>query len=316
MNLQEQIHRIQEMMGLISEDKDVYRFSNKRETDKYTTFKGIDLPFQPEYGSEITLIDKNNPKDVYKFIFGKTLRKSNYRDNEAYIINTSGLDVFNNSQFIRDCIKEAFPKNEYEWQEDNEEFTEGLRGVYPFSNEDDWSVLNFFDTNPHRKKRLRELFEKSNEDNPKEWLVNFLKGNSRELNELVIQQRMAIQRSYDIENKVMSLITKNFTASQTKGSKKDRYSSIDGIDDDTGKTYQIKIVDSVNEIIDNENGEVTWEIQGKNSRLIDYRNKKELDYLAYFVPNNETVYVFDNEKYIVKNTDLVFHINSPKIYKS
>jgi len=319
MRLVEQISKMKSMMGIISESENsnTYYFSRKKISDKYITFEGIDEPFNPELFSEIILVNKDNPHETYNFVFGKDISKSKFRENEAYSKISKpiiGDEIFNNSNFIRDSVKEAFPKNMYEWQEDNEEFTEGLRKVYPYSNDDDWSVLNFFDTNPHRKKKLRELFLSSGEEDPKKWLVNFLKGGSKELMTMVNQQRNAIQRSDDVEVITMSLITDDYDITQMKGSKKDRYSSIDAIDNKTNKTYQIKTVDSVQELVDENTGELVWSVRGVYSRLRDYQTKKELDYIAYFVPRETKVYVFENKNYKVLSNDSAYHYTIPKIY--
>jgi hypothetical protein len=216
MNLTEQISRIKSMMGLIIENNRTltHTFSKKKETDNYITFVDISLPFKPQFNDKIVLVNENNPNDVYTFVYGKDLLKSKFRDNEAYtkkVKQEFNTNPFENSQFIRDCVKDAFPKDQYVWQEDNEEFTEGLRGMYPFSNQDDWSVLNFFDTNPHRKKKLFQLFLDSGESDPKKWLVNFFKGGSKDLIYLTNLQRKAIQNSDKSEIDAMSLITMQLT---------------------------------------------------------------------------------------------------------
>jgi hypothetical protein len=178
-----------------------YTFTNKTENNDYVTYKNLDRKFDSNYGEDVILINKNNPSEIYKHKVGKDIFKSGYRENEVYIkkiknpvLTSSNTNYFENSQFIRDCIKEAFPMSEYTWQEDNDEWTEGLRGVFPYSKDDDWSVLNFFDTNPHRKKKLYELFLKSGQPNQKKWLVNFFRGDSLELNQMTSQQREAIKR--------------------------------------------------------------------------------------------------------------------------
>ena len=128
MKLTEQVSRIKGVMGVISEQKEpnTYYFTKKKSTDMYTTFENIDLPFNPAPNTKITLVNKNNPEDTYEFTFGKDLMKSKFRDNEAYskvIKPKFNFNPFEDSQFIRDCVKAAFPSGQYEWQEDNEEFS-------------------------------------------------------------------------------------------------------------------------------------------------------------------------------------------------
>ena len=303
-----------------------YTFEERKENDDYITFKKLDRPFDSNYGEDVILINKNNPSEIYKHKVGKDIFKSGYRENEVYIkkiknpvLTNSNTNDFENSQFIRDCVKEAFPMSEYTWQEDNDEWTEGLRGVFPYSESDDWSVLNFFDTNPHRKKKLYELFLKSGQPNQKKWLVNFFRGDSEELNQMTSQQREAIERADETEIEAMSLITNNFSTSEKKGLKQDRYSSIDAVNNDNGETLQIKNVESVTkvELVDEETGEIQtyWKVVGRNSRLGNYKNKKELDKLVYYIRPLKTAYVFDNSNYDFFSKDLVHHYSEPKIYK-
>lgn len=303
-------------LGLLEEQEsnqsNKYLFSNKKETDGYITFVNIDRPFKPQSGEKVILVNKNNPSDTSEFIFGKNIFQSKYRSNEAY--SKKSVNLIQNSKFIRDCIKEAFPMGEYEWQEDDDTHTEGLRGVYPLSREDNWSALNFFDTNPHRKNKLYELFLKSGESDQKEWLVNFLKGDSNELRYMINQQRLAIEKSDKSEVDAISLITDDYTLSQTKGLKTDRYSGIDAIDNKTKETHQIKNVQSVSEKVD-EDGVIHWEVAGKFSRLKDYKNKSELDNLTYYIPEEKTSYVFKNKNYDVINNDLAIHFEKPKVYR-
>jgi len=294
-----------------------YTFTNKTENKDYVTYKNLDKKFDSSYGDEVVLINRNNPSEVYRHKVGKDIFKSGFRENEAYIKKSKKQtkNNFEDSQFIRDCVKEAFPMSSYTWQEDNDEWTEGLRGVFPYSESDDWSVLNFFDTNPHRKTKLYELFTNSGQQDQKEWLVNFFKNDSPELNDLVTKQRNAIKNADRTEVEAISLITDDFTHSEQKGLKKDRYSSIDAINNKTNETLQVKNVDSVTEIVDKETGEVYWKVVGKYSRLRDYNNKQELDKLVYYIPNQKTAYVFDNNNYDVLSTDLAYHYDNPKIYK-
>jgi Fe-Mn family superoxide dismutase len=303
-----------------------YTFTNKTENNDYVTYKNLDRKFDSNYGEDVILINKNNPSEIYKHKVGKDIFKSGYRENEVYIkkiknpvLTSSNTNYFENSQFIRDCVKEAFPMSEYTWQEDNDEWTEGLRGVFPYSKDDDWSVLNFFDTNPHRKKKLYELFLKSGQPNQKKWLVNFFRGDSLELNQMTSQQREAIKRADETEIEAMSLITNNFSTSEKKGLKQDRYSSIDAVNNDNGETLQIKNVESVTkvELVDEETGEIQsyWKVVGRNSRLGNYKNKKELDKLVYYIRPLKTAYVFDNSDYDFFSKDLVHHYSEPKIYK-
>lgn len=302
-----------------------YTFLKRTESGDYVTFKNLDRPFDSTSGSEVTLVNQNNPNESYKYTVGKDIFKSGFRDNEVYIkkpkvstkkiVTPSNVNNFEDSKFIIDCIKTAFPMGEYNWQKENDEWTEGLREIYPYSETDNWSVLNFFDTNPHRKKKLYELFLRSGKTNQKEWLVNFFKSDSSELNYLVNQQRDAIKRADKTEIDAISLITDDFTHSEQKGLKKDRYSAIDAINNKTNETLQVKNVESVTKVVDRETGEIFWKVVGRNSRIKDYKRKKELNKLVYYISDKKIAFVFDNKNYDVLNNDLAYYYDEPKIYR-
>lgn len=330
MILKEQVIRIHSLMGIVKEDKayfdllndfkkeGVFFFKKKNESSSYVTFAGMNKPFVAKKGEKVVLVNENDPNEEYEFTYGVDIFQSRYRTNEGYIKNPKLMevnDLIQNSQFVRNCIEEAFPEGKYEWQQDDTKHTRGLRGVYPLSAQDDWSVLNFFDTNPHRKKSMFELFLKSGQPSQKEWLVNFFKSDSNQLKELVKKQREAILRADASEIDAISLITDKYLVSQKKGLKSDRYGGIDAIDENTGETYQIKNIQSVDEKVDEDTGEISWEVTGQYSRLKDYRTKMDLDYLAYYIPNKKTAYVFGNQNYKVVSNDLAIHYEEPKIYR-
>ena len=331
MILKEQVIRMQNLMGIVKEDKayfdllndfkkeGVFFFKKKNESIGYVTFVGMNKPFVAKKGDKVVLVNENDPNEEYEFTYGVDIFQSIYRNNEGYTKKVKNKpekkNLIQNSYFIRVCIEEAFPESEYTWQIETTGHTKGLRGVYPLSKKDDWSVLNFFDTNPHRKESLYKLFLKSGQSDQKEWLINFFKSDSDELKKLVNQQRNAIDKADKTEIEAMSLITDNYHVSHEKGLKTDRYGGIDATDNDTGETYQIKNIQSVDENVDEDTGEISWEVKGQYSRLQDYRTKMDLDYLAYYIPNKKTVYVFGNQNYKVVSNDLAIHYEEPKIYR-
>ena len=68
------------------------------------------------------------------------------------------------------------------------------------------------------------------------------------------------------------------------------------------------------EVVDEETGELSYLVTGERSRFSDYKNKKKLNKILYYVPNTKTCYVFDNENYDVKSNDEVIHYGQPEIY--
>lgn len=310
--LNENLFRIKEIMGVISEqevDNQPYTYQSRVVGDKWMTFKNLDRKFSPEPNTTVTL---QGPNGTFTYEAGKNIFKSGFRDNEAYVSKVSNDNTKNpfTPHFIRNVIKNTFPEN---WNEETNEFSAGLRNVFPFSETDSWSVLNYFDTNPHRQSKLYEYFLGSGETDAQKWFSEFLKSNDPRLEKLIQQQRDAILRADDVEKNSMDLISNNYMT-YPKGHKIDRYSGIDAVDLNDDKTYQIKTVKDVQEMVDTETGEIFWKVIGDKSRIKDYKDKSQLNKLGYFVKDKGVLYVFDNKNYKVISTDEVHHFSEPNIF--
>jgi len=289
-----------------------YSFDKLRKTDKYTTFIGLDKEYNPDPNKEITL---THGEDVYKFQpYDLNLsfydKKNVYTPNEK--VKNKGYKPTFDSKNFKQALQTIFPEN---WHSGSQEFTPGLRGIHPFDEDDDWSILNFFDTNPHRMRELNILFTASDDTDPILWLKKFLNDNENPaLINMLRKQKNAVGRSDKVEKDAMSLITNNIQTFP-KGHKKDRYDAIDAIDLNTNLTYQIKATQSIEEMVDEDTGEITsYVIKGDKSRFKDYKNKKELDKILYYIPRKNKAYVFDNDNYVVVSNDEVIHYGIPIEY--
>lgn len=288
-----------------------YSFDKLRKTDKYTTFIGLDKEYNPDPNKEITL---THGEDIYKFS-PKDLNLSFYDKKNVFtpnqkVKNRGEKPTFDSRNF-KQALQTIFPGN---WHSDNQEFTPGLRGIHPFDEDDDWSILNFFDTNPHRMRELNILFTASDDTDPILWLKKFLNDNENPaLRNMLRKQKNAVGRSDKVEKDAMSLITNNIQTFP-KGHKKDRYDAIDAIDLNTNLTYQIKATQSVEETVDEDTAEIIYVIKGDKSRFKDYKNKKELNKILYYIPQKNKAYVFDNDNYKVISNDEVIHYGVPTEY--
>lgn len=287
-----------------------YSFDKLRKTDKYTTFIGLDKEYNPDPNKEIILTSGNDvfkfqPNDLNLSFYDK---KNVYTPNEK-VKNKRPKQTFDSKNF-KQALKTIFPIN---WTSGDQEYTPGLRGIYPFNEEDDWSILNFFDTNPHRMRELNILFTASDDTDPILWLKKFLTDdNNTVLENMLRKQKNAVTRSDKIESEAMSKISDN-VKTFPKGHITDRYGAIDAIDLNTNLTYQIKAANRVEPVVD-EDGVLTYKVFGDKSRFKDYKNKKDLKKILYYIPKEKKSYVFDNDYYEVLSNDLVIHSGLLEVY--
>lgn len=298
------------------QDNNEYKYGSIKFSEKWITFRDLNRKFEPIPNKNIILTGKEG---TFEFE-GNQIYPTKYGRNEVYLPISGVVEVKSKienktdknpftSKLIKDVLKKTYPNN---WNEATDEYSAGLRGIYPYDNRDDWSLLNYFDTNPHRKKELyREYIKHGNED-PFVWLQEFLLNGDDRLKKMINKQRMAINKSHYYEIKAIDKIIKNYKM-YPKGHKIDRYEGIDVIDLDNGITYQIKTISEVKELIDEDTGEMFYAIVGMNSRLRDYKTKK-VNKLLYYSPKLNKSYVFDNENYEVINNDLVYHYSNPEVY--
>lgn len=294
-------------------DEQVNNFENEYTVEKVRigpnqiSFVGLDKDYNPDKTKDVTIFDKTTKStQTYK---PYDLKKSHYRDREIYYnIRSKSKNekpLFNSKSF-KEALKTIFPEN---WKEQTEDdITPGLRGIYELSPNEDWSILNYFDTNPNRINDLNYFFLDSEETDPILWLKKFLTDKDNDiLKKMLEKQRKAVYRSDKIERDVMAMITKN-PHFYPKGHISDRYDAIDAIDLDTGITYQIKAAKDVNILADEETAEIIgYQVIGDRSRFRDYKNKSKLNKIIYYVPKTKTCYIFDNENYKVISNDEVIH---------
>lgn len=294
-------------------DEQVNNFENEYSVERvrfgkgYVTFVGLDKDYNPNKTKDVILRDNTrkytiNPNQINLSFFNKK---------NLYVPNSSNLDDKDkkskphfDSKSFKVALKTIFPEN---WKEKTEDYSAGLRGIYQFSPNEDWSILNYFDTNPHRMNDINTLFLNSEETDPVLWLTKLLTDkNNTALKNMLKKQKDAVSRGDNIEKKAMSMITDKVKFFP-KGHLSDRYDAVDAIDLNTGLSYQIKTTRDVEEFVDEETGEMTYRIIGDRSRFKDYKNKNKLNKILYYIPRKKTGYLFDNKDYEVISNDEVIH---------
>lgn len=216
-----------------------------------------------------------------------------------------------NSKTVKEALMKSFPEN---WNEETNEFSAGLRGIYTIgdklNNDEDWSVMNYFDT----KQEIHDLLsmkygEEGSDENVVDWMVNLFKNNKSFLEMLVNRQWKSIESGLKLERDTVSNFINKTNAKNIKyhphGSKMDRYHGIDVSID--GVNYQIKPLRGIK--FNEEDKEFYISTYG----MRDYESKKLVNKIAF--ANDKMVAIFNNKNYNVVSKDTVIFFEKPEILK-
>ena len=277
------------------QDGDVYEYDSLNKKGKWLTFQKLNKPFLSEDGTQVSLVGS---KGDYTYKVGETIYKSKFRDNEAYVSNSIS------SKIIRDALKISF---EPYWCEEDEVYSSGLRGIYPISNktdgDEDWSIMNYFDTKKEINKILQNLWENDDGTDVLAWLVDKFSNDTTLVESLVERQWSSISNGFKLELDVVNILTDKFNLTEVQlyppGSKIDRYGGVDLTVN--GFNYQIKPGIKTTKI---DNG-----VQVNTYGMKDYQDKGELDYIMY-VKNTDLI-LFPNHNYSVIDSKTVIHYEPP-----
>lgn len=206
------------------------------------------------------------------------------------------------SLYIRDFLKDVY-KPLGKWgriqnPENNCETGEGVIGVYPhIEGEDEWSILNRFDTNSKVRQRMREIFTRENptvNDNNDNLFVEWMKNNKENLfngkytEELVELNRETINKGNENEKFVIKILQDYFGGS----TEIKRFCSGDIRDTKKGMDISVKIGNNI------------LYVQVKPFiKIKSYIDASEGD--TFFQLNA----YFDPSKYSEKNVDIFFFVN-------
>lgn len=216
------------------------------------------------------------------------------------------------SIIIRSALESTF--NNY-WLPKDEVYSSGLRGIYKLGDyltpktDDDWSVLNYFDTKKEVKKMIYdELLNHNLPLNDLENSISKLFKDKMFMDTLVKRQLSSIVNGANTERKFIKKLSNILNSDDVKlypfGSMMDRYNGVDVTIN--GLNYQIKPLKK--HYIDN-NGDYVVKTYGMK---IDYL-KKPIDKIVF--SNNKEILIFDNKNYTVPFSDKVIFKEEPIIYK-
>lgn len=291
----------------------------------------LPLEYDPSIPDKVKLLDINDKEtyivDKSEFIIGKDnygnvngkvkedyfLKKFSVNQNNNQILNIKEPKKVISPTIIRSSLKSAFP--EY-WEEKNNVFTPGLRGIYKIGNylipktDEDWSILNYFDTKNEVKTMIYdELLKRNLPLNDLIGSISTIFKDKDFMNKLVERQWNSIVSGEQTEiNSIKNLV--NFLGSNNvkrylPGEIMDRYEGVDVTID--GINYQVKPLKSYT--ID-ENGDYVIITYGMK---IDYLKKKLINKIVFC--NNQEVLIFDNKNYTVPEHWKAIFKEKPEIVK-
>lgn len=212
------------------------------------------------------------------------------------------------SKNIKSALEIAFPQY---WNSETTVFSAGLRGIYTIGlkinqPEQDWSIMNYFDTKAeiHDLLNLRYLQENP-EMNIVDWMVDVFRNDDDFTDELVKRQWKSIENGILNEKKAIDILIGKLGSGNVIiypfGSKMDRFGGIDVTID--GINYQIKPLLGYKEV-DNKYMVSTYGMR-------DYTSKTRLNKIVFY--NSKTCLIFDNENYSVLSKFNVIFSNKPEI---
>jgi hypothetical protein len=301
--LNENINRIKQLMSLVENEQLSFDFDeepidNKEEPSKPKKNTSSQISTNSD---EFT---KKYKEKVYYIL--KDLYKSNWDSDSSRGPRGGGgvVDIFT----VYDLLKEK-----------------GLDDYDPEGG--NWSILNYFDTNPQVRKRIINLYktETKNDINSEETMDDFIKWMSRNRNkifeegpilkELVQLNAESLYQGELNERKAYQYLTKilenlpgwKLKGRSVPGSKSDR----DGIDfvmekensDKTAK-FQAKPLNQIERV-----GKF-YKVKSYNIKNID---KKPVDYFVFASSENDNIYIFRNniDKYVILDNDTIQFEEAP-----
>jgi len=221
------------------------------------------------------------------------------------------------SQDIRNALKMAF--SEY-WEEETEDYTAGLRGIYTIGEKMDndsetWSIMNFFDTR-EIPKLINQKWKKEGSGNKVEWLSSVFQNDDDFLDKLLKKQWGSVYNGFfKNEESTLSNLKQMFNDPNVKfktypfGHKMDRYGGVDVEIDMPGEnpmTIQIKPVEKTEKL---PNGDIKVYTNGMSN---DYKSKRGLGFILY--NKGDRFIMFRNKNYSIiplSNGREVIHKDKP-----
>lgn len=234
----------------------------------------------------LKMIDNRITESLIKVILERNGTLSNSSKNEF-------------AQFIRDILKKIYkPLGNYFAKNDPENnciTNEGVWGVFPHSETDEWSILNRFDTNNKVKERMYKIFLETNppSTNTNDFM-NWIEENSFDLfvdggkyvDELIDLNRGTVDRGKKNEDYAMLVVKEKYPQSSLK-----RFCSGDIRDTKKGMDIEVTM------------GDKSFHIQVKP--FISIKKYMDDEDSIYYEVNA----LYDSKRYSDKNVQIIMFVN-------
>jgi len=297
--LNENINRIKQLMSLIENEQLSFNFD-----EEPTDFSKPEENKTRQISTNSDEFTKKYKEKVYYIL--KDLYQSNWDSDKSRGPRGGGgvVDIYT----VYDLLKEK-----------------GLDDYDPEGG--NWSILNYFDTNPMVRKTIIDLYkyETGNVINNEETMNDFIKWMSRNRNKIfkegpflktlielntesLYQGELNERRAYQYLTKIIeNLPGWKLKGRSVPGSKSDR----DGIDfvmekenSDKIAKFQAKPLNSIERVGN------FYKVKSYNIKNID---KKPVDYFVFASSENDNIYIFRNniDKYVILDNDTIQFEEAP-----
>jgi len=187
-------------------------------------------------------------------------------------------------------------------RDETAKYLEGIVGIHTIGERMgkkhiDWSIINFFDSNRTLKPIVLRDLKSIEFDNIVDGLKQLLSDEVKLKGYLDLVWDK-IKRGFEAENKFVDRLiekNKNVEYSGEPGTKEDKYSGVDA--KVGGKGIQVKHANSVKKLFTNNEGKEFYQVIIKGTKAPNYKQKNKVNFLAFYVPNEDTFFLFQNSGY-------------------
>jgi hypothetical protein len=203
---------------------------------------------------------------------------------------------------MEDAFLDVFSEHK---RKETAKYLEGIIDIYTIGErigdkDINWSIINFFDSNRTLKPVILKDLRTIEFDNIIDGLKQLLSDETK-LNGYVDLVWEKIKKGFEAENNFISRLkakNKNVEYSGEPGTKEDKFGGVDA--KVGGKGVQVKHAYSVNKLFTNKEGKDFYRVIIKGTESPNYRQKRKVHFLAFYVENEDTFFIFQNTGYSQK----------------
>ena len=205
-----------------------------------------------------------------------------------------------------DDMKNAFLDVFSDYKRDEtSKYLEGIVGIHTIGERMgdksiDWSIINFFDSNRTLKPIILRDLKSIEFDNIVDGIKQLLSDEVK-LKGYLDLVWSKIKKGFEAENTFITRLknkNKEVEYSGEPGTKEDKYGGVDA--KVGGRGIQVKHANSVKKVFTNNEGKDFYQVIINGTRTPNYKQKNKVDFLAFYVPNEDTFFLFQNSGYSQK----------------